>query len=102
MHAKDCIITSFGESFYVSEMTLFSNDTLINEKQIRLSDIGKPSNKIDLCSILEAHKIDIREINLIAVSMNNAKNDTRHFVINSNELSLIGKDTSIVFTEPIQ
>jgi hypothetical protein len=101
MSARNCSITSSESDFHFSEVTLFSNDESINKMKIPLSD-KKPSNKIDICLLLEYSKVDIKKINLIAVILKGYENDTRHFVINRNQLDLIGKDTSFVFSEPIQ
>lgn len=102
LYAKNCLIEPVEEAFYVSNIILFSNNPTINEKNIHISDSSSSSSKINLCSVLESNKIVIADVNLISVLMKSIKNDTQQFIINSDQLSLIGEDTVILLKQSVE
>jgi hypothetical protein len=102
LNAKDCSIESTNRTYSVNELTLFSNDESINKKQISVSEDEGRINKINICTILQRYNIKMQDINLIEVSLINSKSELKHFVINKGQLDFIGKDTSLLLSEPVQ
>lgn len=102
MDAEDCFIKPITKSFRIKELILFSNNKDYNKVVIQVPENNPEVQYISLCSLLISHRINIKEINLISVFLNDTKMNQQHFVINEDQLNLIGKDTALLFSQPIE
>ena len=99
---KDCFISSLDKKYDISEIVVYSDEIEINKKKLSVPAVERIKNQVSICELLKAQKLDIKSVQAIVVMLKDKEKESIPVLINSSNMELIGKDTSILLFLPIQ